>query len=517
MTQPPRSQFDLTHDVKMSFNFGSLYPCFTMMCMPGDKVNVSQDAIVRAMPLVAPVMHRMSVTIHTFFVPLRLLWPNWEKWATNTKIAGVLPAHPVISIDAGTQGQYTPLMDYLGLPNPANISGADSSETVNAMPFAAYQRIYNDYYRDQNLINDLVDDTATSIDLIDGQQTFNRSQLTTIRKRAWKHDYFTSNLPFAQKGDAVTMPLNFPDVPVNLTSFGTTGFFNTGSGNPIGDIIQTAGPIPFQGSTSINGLNVAFDPRGTLTADTSVLSGSSSINDLRTAEALQRWLERAARGGSRYTEWILSMYGVRSSDARLNRPEYVNGSVTPILISDIPSTAETQTAPQATLAGYGVARVDSRQSAYYCEEFGIMMSILSCLPETSYQQGIEKSLWLRTNDPSELPNPLFMNLGEQEVKLRELYAFTDQSDNTFGYIPRFAEDRFQSSRVAGQMRTTLDFWHLGRIFENAPALNQAFIECSPSYRVFAVTDEAEDHFVAQILNRVNSHRPLTKYNNPSLT
>lgn len=502
MTQPKRSNFDLTHDVKFSCNFGNLYPVYAQFCMPSDRIQVSQEALIRALPLVSPVMHRINVSMHTFFVPMRLLWENWEKWCTNTKVGSpipALPAHPTMTF-SDFVGNWTALADYLGIPDP---TGSTMSETVSAMPFAAYQCIYNEYYRDQNLI------TEVPYQLQDGDNSSNLA-LTTMRKRAWKHDYFTSNLPFAQKGDAVNMPLNFPDVPVRLN-----------------DILWPPPEVGVNvaGTTQIGGLattiNIETDTApgvfDDIFAQTSTLAGNTSINDLRTAEALQRWLERAARGGSRYTEWILSMYGTRSSDARLQRPEYINGSVTPLLITDTVSTAETASAPQGNLAGYGVSRVNGRRSGYFCEEFGIIMTVMSIMPETAYQQGIEKSLWLRYNDPSELPNPLFAHLGEQETKVREIFAYHADSNDLFGYLPRFAEDRFQNSRVAGQMRSTLDFWHLGRIFANPPALNQTFIECDPSYRIFAVTDPGEDHFVCHVLNQVDAYRPLPKYADPRLT
>lgn len=491
--------FDLSHDVKASFNFGILYPVWARNCMPGDRINVSQEALIRALPLVAPVMHRINVSIHTFFVPLRIIWDNWKNYATNTKVAGVLPAHPYITIQSDASN-YTTLMDHFGLPTPGVAPFDQTDQNVNALPFAAYNLIFNEYYRDQNLQTELI------AKCIDGNNSATTLASDSVMVRAWKHDYFTSCLPFAQKGDAVSMPFNFQDVPVRRDDptdpTGLTSWLTTIGTSPL----SVANEPPVDPSSIVQNLY----------AKTSVLAGSSSINDLRTAEALQKWLERAARGGSRYTEWILSMYGVRSSDARLQRPEYVNGSVSPLLISDVANTSDTSTAVQGTLSGEATAHVNGRSSGYFCEEFGIMMSILSIMPETAYQQGIEKSLWLRINDPSELPNPLFAQLGEQEVTQKEVAAYGATPDGLFGYLPRFAEDRFENSRVCGQMKTTLNFWHLGRLFATEPALNADFIKCQPSYRVFAVDDDAEDHFVAHIYNRISALRPLPKYNNPAL-
>lgn len=499
MTAPQRSMFDLSHDVKASFNFGYLYPVWTRMCMPGDRINSSQEALIRALPLIAPVMHRINVSIHTFFVPLRLLWDNWKNYATNTKVGGVLPAHPFVTIEQNGSS-YNRLMDYFGLPTPGVAPFNQTNAKVNALPFSAYFFIYNEYYRDQNLQAEI------NYKALDGDNSSEQLAVTDLLRRSWKHDYFTSCLPFAQKGDAVSMPFNFQDVPVRRDDptdpTGLTSWLTTLGTSPL----SVANEPPVDPTSIVQNLY----------AKTSVLAGSSSINDLRTAEALQKWLERAARGGSRYTEWILSMYGVRSSDARLQRPEYVNGSVSPLLISDVANTSDTTTAPQGTLSGEATAHVNGRSSGYFCEEFGIMMSILSIMPETAYQQGIEKSLWLRINDPSELPNPLFAQLGEQEVTNKEVAAYGSAPDGLFGYLPRFAEDRFENSRVCGQMKTSLNFWHLGRTFATEPALNSTFIECDPSYRVFAVDDTDEDHFVAHIYNRISALRPLPKYNNPTL-
>lgn len=512
MTKPNKSMFDLSHDVKLSCNMGNLVPVMCLDCVPGDQINVSAESLIRYMPMVAPVLHKMDVTMHYFFVPYRLLWDNWENWSTNTKVGSptpALPSHPTIDILAdGTN--YTELMDYLGLPKPDPLGGSTVAEVVSALPLAAYQMIYNEYYRDQNLI------PPVEYKLADGPNS--ATDLMLLRKRAWMHDYFTSCLPFAQKGDAVNIPvgLNDAEIKANRASF---------AGIPLpGTDVQIADPLGWQGQPSGTGVGVVAEldtpsaniPNTTnLYADNQNASVATTINDLRLAEALQKWLERAARGGSRYIEWIRTMFGVKSSDKRLQRPEYITGSKSPVTISEVLNTTGTVDAPQGEMAGHGIAVVSGNRAGYFCEEHGCIMGIMSVQPNTAYQQGINK-MWLKYNDPSEIYNPVFAHLGEQEVMTREVYAFDADSNTLFGYIPRFAEHRFEPSRVAGQLRSTLDFWHLGRIFANAPALNQAFIECNPTHRVFAVTDENEHKLVCHVYNRVKAIRPMPKYGTPMM-
>lgn len=502
MTRPTRSPHDLGCDHITTCNMGQLVPVHTQFCMPGSKWRLQHEALVRFLPMVAPPMHRYNVTFHTFFTPMRLLWPNWEKWATNTKVGSVLPAHPTLTVPSAAA--WTKLMDWMGIPNP---SGMTQSEVISALPFSCFQKIINDYYRDENLVPEI------AFECVDGDNSLN-VDLYTERLRAWNHDYFTSCLPFAQKGDPVSMPFNFSDVRVALPapSEVLTPQWQDPSAwnNGIGTRQPTVSGAPAQGI--VTGADELF-------ARTSTLEGSSTINELRIAEALQKWLERAARGGSRYTEWILSMYGVRSSDARLQRPEYIGGSKTQISISEVLNTTGTNDAPQGNMAGHGLSAVRGSQGGYFCEEFGFIMTIMSILPEAVYSQGINKAVFGRFTDPSELPNPIFAHLGEQEVLKRELYAFDATSDEVFGYLPRFAEDRFNPNRISGQVRIgeSLDFWTSAREFATSPNLNQTFIECDPTLRIFADTDPSLDHILVHVYNSINAVLPLPKYANPMLT
>lgn len=499
MTKPRKSVFDLSEDVKLSCNMGELIPVYIRDCVPSDQFKLSTEGLFRLQPMVAPMMHRVDVSFHTFFVPKRILWPNWEKWITNQKVGGALPAHPTVTIENSGSGTIPvtvgSLADYLGLPLTSGTDAA--SETVSAMPFAAYQMIYNEYYRDQNQIDEV------NFELIDGDNTAN-AELFIKRKRAWEHDYFTACAPTAQAGEAVDLPLGtFNDVAVGINidpASAPPGFTNL-QGTPYDQVVT------FEQTTDV--------PNGTMYADTSNLVGqATTINDLRTAYRLQEWLEKSMRGGKRLFENILVFFGLRSPDSRLQRPEYISGSKTPIQISEVLNTTGTTEAPQGTMAGHGVTAVNPQAGYYNVKEWGYIITVMSVMPKTAYQQGIHRH-WLRYEDPMQLPWPQFDHLGEQEIKLRELYAYSADSDDLFGYLPRYTEDKVSFNRVAGDFRTNLDFWHMGRIFPSAPALNQQFIECDPTHRVFAVTDPEEQKILCHIVNNVRAIRPMSKYSTPT--
>jgi len=240
----------------------------------------------------------------------------------------------------------------------------------------------------------------------------------------------------------------------------------------------------------------------------------TTINDLRRAFRLQEWLEKNARGGTRYIENILMHFGVRSSDKRLQRPEYITGLKTPVIISEVLNTSATDQEAQGNMAGHGVAVSTGKYGNYFCEEHGYIIGIMSVMPQPAYQQGIPKT-YLKS-DPLDFFWPSFAHIGEQPVTNNELYAYTATAEDTFGYVPRYAEYKYQASRVAGDFRTVLDYWHLGRIFATQPALNDTFIECTPDQceRIFAVQD-GEDNLYCQIMHKIKAVRPMPKFGTPN--
>lgn len=504
LKKPKKNFFDLTHDVKLSANMGELTPIMCLEAVPGDKFDLACESIIRFAPMVAPVMHRMDVTMHYFFVPNRILWNNWENFITNSANAGgtgetyvwphfssvaLLEANATPSL-AGTARR---LADYMGIPLPE--PGAVTTQ-ISALPFAAYQAIYNEYYRDQNLIEPV--DYKLSDGSI-GATWENIREKMSIRNRAWEHDYFTSSLPFAQKGAAVDIPLGAVNGDANIYSNVGTTTLNGSAGDPvvIGD--ANAGLTDLWAQT--DGLTV--EP--------------TTINDLRRAYRLQEWLEKNARGGTRYIESILSHFGVKSSDARLQRPEYITGVKTPVVISEVLNTSGTEDQlPQGNMAGHGIAVSSGRSGSYYCEEHGYIIGIMSVMPKTAYQQGIPRTFLKK--QPLDYYWPSFANIGEQEVAVEELYAYTSNKNDAFGYVPRYAEYKYMPSRVAGDFRTSLDYWHLGRIFDSEPTLSQEFIECTPAEtdRIFAVTDPDAQKLYCHVLNKVKALRPMPKYGTPTI-
>lgn len=491
--KPKSNKFDLTHDVKLSGRMGNLIPTCLMECVPGDNVTLGSDIFLRFAPLIAPVMHRMDATIHYFFVPNRILWENWEKFIVNEPTGGM----PRILIDSSLTPEQQRFLDYIGVPPPP--VGGQLTE-VSALPMAAYQAIYNEYYRDQNLVPEV------NYKLVDGLQAV--GDLCTLRKRSWEHDYFTSSLPFAQKGAAVDIPLGDVELKANWDNFGQPNFKTDPIGVPGGAVLQDN--TPGVDAIEIGAVPVAYDPDGTLEVQ------ATTINSLRRAMRLQEWLEKNARGGTRYIENILAHFGVKSSDSRLQRPEYITGVKTPVVVSEVLNmTGESGGLPQGNMAGHAVSIGSGYTGKKFVEEHGYIIGILSVMPKTAYQQGIHRTF--TKFDPLDYYWPSFANIGEQEVKVQEIYAYDTTKDDLFGYVPRYAEYKFLPNRVAGDFRTTLDYWHLGRIFGNSPVLNEEFLEVTNEDvdRIFAVNDGSDNLYI-QVLNKISAIRPMPVYGTPML-
>lgn len=495
MTKPRYSAFDLSREQKLSCQMGELVPTYLEEVLPGDQFRVKTESLIRFAPMLAPIMHRVDVFMHYFFVPNRIIWDEWEEFISGDQDGvGVSPTMPRYELWNTSSIVSSPLRrklsDYLGMPVTAldNVSQSNKIK-VSSLPWWAYNKIYNEYYRDPNL----VDEVSTA-----------SGKIYDIKYRAWEKDYFTSALPFVQRGNPVGVPVDIAYSDYS-TVHSDDGTWTPGQGiaAPLeaeqGILQDDTGPVRIE-----NLATNAFD---------------FQINELRRASALQRWLEKQALGGYRYIETIFSHFGVKSSDKRLQRPEYLGGGKQPIIVSEVLNTSATATDPQGNMSGHGISMGETMSFQTQIEEHGYIMGIMSILPKPAYFQGVDKH-FLRT-DKFDYYWPELANLGEQEIKNLELYVQDNGTNNdlTFGYQQRYAEYKYGKSSVHGDFRTTLEYWHIARKFGSAPGLNQTFIECKPGdddiNRIFAV--ETGDNIWVQLYHDVKARRPMPYFANPQLT
>lgn len=508
--RPRRNKFDLSHEKKFSCNMGELIPVMLQEMVPGDSFRVRSEAFLRLAPLLAPIMHRVDVYMHSFYVPNRILWTEFEDFITGGEDGLQEPAFPQVQISTITAGFFAEgkLPDYLGLPSVDPVTITDPVN-VSALPFRAYQAIYNEYYRDQNL--------TPEVDFDKGSGTMDPTEtqlLTTLRKRAWRKDYFTSALPWSQRGDEVEVPVNWSPTYNSISTF--TGVGNVPSGEERLQVDSDGSPGPFNIEANSTGevpgrIENLVDPQTDI---------GLTVSAFRRAIKLQEWLELAARGGSRYIEQMKMFFGVTSSDARLQRPEYLGGGIQRVNISEVLSTFDDQASsnPQGTMTGHGVSAGNTNGFTYFAEEHGYLMTIMSVLPKTAYQQGIPRH-W-RREDKFDFYWEQFAHIGEQEIKRSEIYydgAFpSGTKDATFGYAPRYSEYKYEPDTVHGDFRSTLAYWHMGRIFASSPALNTSFVESDPTFRVFAVDDPDVDHLWCQVYHHISALRPMPYFGTPKL-
>lgn len=510
LNRPKLNKFDLSHERKLSLNMGKLIPILVQDVVPGDRFRVNTEIMMRLAPMLAPVMHRVNVFTHYFFVPNRLIWDEWEDFITGGRLGTSNPVPPHMMFDNANTSWFLKgtLNDYMGLPIWE--SGAVSGNGVyqySALPNRAYQLIYDEYYRDQNVQQSL------DISKSSGLQSFPETEkLNTLRNRSWEKDYFTSALPWAQRGGSVNSPVNGSITPNYRPE--TLIRKNDGTLNPdaVGIAANGDAKAVTTGGTS-PGTFMQLD-----NLESVDFGGSMNINDLRRSIRLQEWLERNARAGSRYIEQILAHFGVKSSDARLQRPEYLGGGKTPVVISEVVSTfqSEAEGIPQGNMAGHGYAVGNTNQFSRRFEEHGYVLGIISVLPRTAYQQGVPRHF--SRFDKFDYYWPEFANIGEQAVLNKELYndiTGAVPNSGTFGYQSRYAEYKHGQSTVHGDFRTNLSYWHWGRIFNSAPSLNESFIKADPSFRPFAVEDPDIHHLYCQLYNRVDALRPMPYFGVPS--
>jgi hypothetical protein len=532
-----RTKFDRSHVYKTTFNSGKLIPVFVDEILPGDTTRMSVNYFARLATPIKPIMDNIYLDWFFFFVPNRLVWEHWQNFCFEQEDPDDSTDYviPTVAATGNSENAYIgSLWDYFGLP--VNTSGNLSG--INALPFRGVYLIWNEWFRDENLQKSVKIQKGDTNEVLDSaraaeQPSWVFSSGTNIfpglacPPRGKRHDYFTSALPWTQKGPGVSIGLA-GTAPIQGTATLTipngVNLLDRQSGNLYASVVGTA-VRKNDGATSV------WYESGT--GNTSVSDVSSNgwfanldessiftINSLRTAFQMQKFYERLARGGSRYTEVLRSFFGVVSPDARLQRPEFLGSFTKMVNVNPIAQTSATDdTSPQGNLSAYGVTAAKFHGFTKSFVEHGYIFGFVCARADLTYQQGINK-MWLRST-VYDFYWPTFAHLGEQAIELREIYAQGSEDDTTvFGYQERYAEYRYKPSQITGKFRSSvtggnLDVWHLSQFFKNAPTLNEEFItENPPIERIIAVPSEPE--FLLDIGFRYTTVRPMPMFGTPGL-
>lgn len=516
----PRSRFDRSSVLKTTFDENGLVPVFVDEVLPGDTFKMRANFFCRLQTLFRPVMDQLYLESFWFFVPYRLVWKHWPNFMGEQVYPDDTTDYVIPTVKKTNASNQT-LWDYFGLP-----TGVQNALEVSALPFRAYWLIYNEWFRDENLCApaDICYDDSNLVlnsSPATGFATTYGDGVSNMPNRGKRHDYFTSALPWAQKGDPVELPLgdsanvsgSIPMQQISLT--GINGSNTYMSGNFYGSgLFSSHGTCTDITPGNVTSTQLSFDGTADLSTATAVL-----VNELRFAMQYQKLLERDARGGTRYVEQILSHFGVRSPDARLQRPEYLGGTTSVIQVNPVVQNgASGADSPQGNLAAYGltVSKIHGFNKSF--TEHGVIIGLVNVRANLTYQQGINR-MWSR-QVRTDFYFPVFSHIGEQAVLNKEIYAQgTAADDEAFGYQEAWSEYRYFPSKITGKFRSTdpqsLDIWHLAQKFENLPTLSQQFIEENvPVERVVAV--ENEPHFLLDAYFKLKCTRPMPVYSVPGL-